>query len=103
MSVIETIKQRILELDAGPFQNMCNAFLSKEGYGTMMSLGSQAGTQKTTKGTPDTYFVAKDGRYIFVEYTTQQSGIAGKIQSDIQKCFDTEKTKVPLKIGRAHV
>lgn len=96
MSVIETIKQRILELDAGPFQNMCNAFLSKEGYGTMMSLGSQAGTQKTTKGTPDTYFVAKDGRYIFVEYTTQQSGIAGKIQSDIQKCFDTEKTKVPL-------
>ena len=33
MSVIETIKQRILELDAGPFQNMCNAFLSKEGYG----------------------------------------------------------------------
>ena len=68
MSVIETIKQRILELDAGPFQNMCNAFLSKEGYGTMISLGSQAGTQKTTKGTPDTYFVAKDGRYVFVEY-----------------------------------
>lgn len=96
MSVIETIKQRILKLEQGTFQNMCNAFLAKEGYGTIMSLGSQAGTHKTTKGTPDTYFVAESGQYIFVEYTTQQLNIDSKIKTDIDKCFDVRKTKVPL-------
>lgn len=96
MSIIESIKQNILTLEQGAFQNMCNAFLSKEGYGVIMSLGSQAGTQKTAPGTPDTYFVTKDGRYVFVEYTTQQPGIARKIKDDLNKCFDVAKTKVPL-------
>ena len=96
MSLIESIKQQILMLEQGTFQNMCNALLAKEGYGTIMSLGSQAGTQKTTKGTPDTYFVKENGQYVFVEYTTQQSNIASKIKDDIDKCLDVDKTKVPL-------
>ncbi len=96
MSLVETIKQQILMMEQGIFQNMCNALLAKEGYGIIMSLGSQAGTQKTTKGTPDTYFVRDNGQYVFVEYTTQQSNIADKIRDDINKCFDVDKTKVPL-------
>ena len=44
MSVIENIKQQILSLDGGTFQCMCDAILSKAGYGTVMSLGTQAGT-----------------------------------------------------------
>ena len=96
MSLIETIKQQILMLEQGTFQNMCNAILSKEGYGNIMALGSHAGTQKTTPGTPDAYFVSADGRYVFVEYTTQQKDIADKIAGDISKCLNEDKTKIPL-------
>ena len=56
MTVIDEIKQRILQLDAGSFQSMCDRYLSKIGYPNIVSLGTQAGTQKTTRGTPDKSF-----------------------------------------------
>lgn len=95
MAVIDEIKQRILQLDAGSFQSMCDRYLSKIGYPNIVSLGTQAGTQKTTRGTPDTYFFDANGKYVFVEYTTQQSGLSGKIKSDIQKCLDVPTTQIP--------
>ena len=61
MAVIDEIKQRILQLDAGSFQSMCDRYLSKIGYPNIVSLGTQAGTQKTTRGTPDTYFFDANG------------------------------------------
>lgn len=96
MPRMETIKQKLKEMEPGAFQNMCNAILSKEGYGPIVAYGSQAGTQKTTPGTPDAYFVTKDQRYIFAEYTTAADAIARKIRADIEKCLDVEKTKMPL-------
>ena len=30
--MIETIKQKILQLDAGSFQNLCDSYLAKIGY-----------------------------------------------------------------------
>lgn len=95
MAVIDEIKQRILQLDAGSFQSMCDRYLSKIGYPNIVSLGTQAGTQKTTRGTPDTYFFDANGKYVFVEYTTQQSRLPDKIKDDIQKCLDVSKTKIP--------
>lgn len=95
MAVIDEIKQRILQLDAGSFQSMCDRYLSRIGYPNIVSLGTQAGTQKTTRGTPDTYFFDANGKYVFVEYTTQQSGLPGKIKSDIQKCLDVSTTQIP--------
>lgn len=95
MAVIDEIKQRILQLDAGSFQSMCDRYLSKIGYPNIVSLGTQTGTQKTTRGTPDTYFFGADGKYVFVEYTTQQSNLPGKIKSDIQKCLDVSITQIP--------
>lgn len=96
MALIETIKQRLKMMEPGTFQNMCNALLSKERPGTIVAYGSQAGTQKTTRGTPDAYFNTEDGRYIFVECTTEGDPIAPKIKTDIEKCLDVKKTKVPL-------
>lgn len=97
MAIIETIKQRIRQLDGGAFQSLCDAFLEKERQGvTFMSLGSHAGTMKTTRGTPDTYYVMSNGNYVFIEYTTQDTGVAKKIREDLDKCFDEEKTKVPV-------
>ncbi len=95
MANIESIKQKILQLDAGSFQNLCDAYLSKIGYHDIVSLGSHAGTRKTTQGTPDTYFCTPDGRYVFVEYTTQPDNLFKKIKDDISKCLDVSKTKIP--------
>ena len=92
MSTIVSIKQRIEQLDAGSFQILCDEYLSKEGYLNIVSLGTKAGTQKTTKGTPDTYSCNANGKYVLAEYTTQRSDLEKKIRSDIEKCFDTNYT-----------
>ena len=94
MAIIENIKQKILQLDAGSFQNFCDAYLSKIGYPNIVSLGAEAGTRKTTKGTPDTYFNTSDGKYVFVEYTTQKTNLFTKIKDDLAKCLDISKTGV---------
>ena len=38
MAGIESIKQKILRLDAGSFQNLCDAYLCKIGYPNIVSL-----------------------------------------------------------------
>lgn len=95
MANIESIKQKILQLDAGSFQNLCDSYLYKIGYPNIVSLGGEAGTRKTTLGTPDTYFIASNGKYVFVEYTTQKTNLFAKIKDDLEKCLDTSKTGVP--------
>ena len=50
-------------------------YLYKIGYPNIVSLGGEAGTRKTTPGTPDTYLIASNGKYIFVEYTTQKTSL----------------------------
>lgn len=95
MANIESIKQKILQLDAGSFQNLCDSYLYKIGYPNIVSLGGEAGTRKTTLGTPDTYFIASNGKYVFVEYTTQKTSLFAKIKDDLEKCLDTSKTGVP--------
>ena len=94
MATIESIKQRILQLDAGSFQNLCDSYLYKIGYPNIVSLGSEAGSRKTTPGTPDTYFYTSDGRYVFVEYTTQKENLVSKIKDDIKKCLEVSKTGI---------
>lgn len=94
MSKLTDIKQKILQLDGGPFQELCDAYLYKLGYENVLSLGMKSGTMKTTKGIPDTYFHDPRGKYIFVMYTTQQSNIYEKIHADICDCLKTEKTGV---------
>lgn len=95
MANIESIKQKILQLDAGSFQNLCDSYLYKIGYPNLVSLGGEAGTRKTTPGTPDTYFIELNGKYVFAEYTTQRASLFVKIKDDLEKCLDTSKTGVP--------
>lgn len=95
MANIESIKQKILQLDAGSFQNLCDSYLYKIGYPNIVSLGGEAGTRKTTLGTPDTYFIASNRKYVFVEYTTQKTNLFAKIKDDLEKCLDMSKTGVP--------
>ncbi|MDV0446459.1 hypothetical protein MsAg5_02980 [Methanosarcinaceae archaeon Ag5] len=93
MPKLTEIKQKISQLDGGSFQELCDAYLSMQGYLNIHALGMKPGTHKTTKGTPDTYFISETGgKYIFVTYTTQQSALYEKIKDDIESCFDEEKT-----------
>lgn len=69
MAVITDIKRRILELSPAGFQEFCDAFLKKKGYGLIHSYGIQSGIENTTIGHPDTYFRKDNGKYVFVIYT----------------------------------
>lgn len=94
MSKLTDIKRRIDQLDGGAFQNLCDAYLSYRGYGNGYSLGMNTGTDKTALGSPDTYFLTADKRYVFVMYTTQKSDFIKKVIEDIDKCLDPKKTGV---------
>lgn len=96
MSKLTDIKQKILQLDGGAFQELCDAYLYRLGYVNVLSLGMKSGTMKTTKGIPDTYFLDSGGKYIFVMYTTQQSNVHVKIHEDICDCLNPEKTGVAV-------
>lgn len=96
MSKLSDIKQKILQLDGGSFQELCDAYLSKLGYTQILSLGMKSGTMKTTKGIPDTYFLKSRDKYIFVMYTTQQSKLYEKVYDDICDCLNPEKTGVEV-------
>jgi len=96
ISVIEAAIRAII--DVGTFQNLCNEILDREIHATRTSLGSQSGTNKTTAGTPDTYYFDGDN-YIFVEYTTtenESTRLFNKINKDLNKCLDESKTSIPI-------
>ena len=84
MSKLTDIQYRIDQLDGGAFQNLCDAYLTCKGYGIGYSLGMKTGTNKTAKGNPDTYFLKKDGKYVFVMYTTQKDDFVKKALKDLQ-------------------
>lgn len=75
-------------------EKLCDALLSRKGYEEIHAYGMQAGTMKTTKGNPDTYFKSKTGKYIFVAYTTQKDSLYEKAKEDIEKCLNPMKTGI---------
>lgn len=100
MAYISEIEAAIRAIiDVGTFQNLCNEILDREIHAPRTSLGSQSGTNKTTTGTPDTYYFDGDS-YIFVEYTTtenESTRLFNKIDKDLDKCLDESKTNIPIK------
>ena len=84
MSKLTDIKYRIDQLDGGTFQNLCDEYLTLRGYGIGHSLGMKIGTSKTAKGNPDTYFLTKNGKYVFVMYTTQKENFVKKVLDDLR-------------------
>jgi len=97
VSRITDIKAKINTLEGGAFQELCDALLARKGYEAIHAYGMQAGTMKTTKGNPDTYFMSKNGKYVFVAYTTQKDDLLKKAKDDIEKCLDSKKTGVQEK------
>ena len=96
MATVNTIENRILEMDGGEFQKLCDAYLYAIQYGKPNSTGGVAGANKVRTGTPDTFFELPNGKLIFAEYTVQKDRLFEKLMSDLGKCFDEEKTEVPV-------
>ncbi|MGD7046149.1 hypothetical protein [Jeotgalibacillus proteolyticus] len=98
MSRLQTIENRLTEINETVFQELCDSYLilRNSNYASFARTGSQTGKQKTIKGTPDSFFLLPGGKYIFVEYSTNISAGAKKLREDIEKCLDQEKTGIAI-------
>ncbi|EMB70426.1 hypothetical protein [Streptococcus mutans] len=101
MNRINKIENAIKELEGGRFQNLGDAYLRRKyQFNNLVSLGSQEGTDKTTRGIPDSY-AEENGKYIYIMYGTQKSVIT-KLKEDIEsvkKKISDEKISED-KVGR---
>ena len=95
---ISANNEYLLAVNTTVFQELCDSFLIKRNsnYSSFTRTGSQSGKQKSIKGTPDSFFLLPNGKYIFVEYSTNTSEGVKKLEDDIRKCLNPAKTKVPI-------
>ena len=93
MSKFNEIEKAIKSLNGGTYQKLMDRYLyRKYNYSNIQCLGTQEGTDKTTKGIPDTYILTKDGKYILIMYGTHIGSTSGlntfnKIKVDIESCL----------------
>ncbi|WP_020537329.1 ATP-binding protein [Lewinella cohaerens] len=97
MSRFQAIENELKSINGTVFQELCDSYLKlkNKNYLAFSRTGSQTGKQKTTKGTPDSFFLLPNGNYLFVEITTDIS-TKDKLANDIRACFNFKKTKVPI-------
>ena len=95
MSNINLIQSKILELEGGAFQKLFDEYLYKKyRFKNIQTLGVQTGTNKTTKGIPDSYVLDDDGKYILINYGSVSAQPARKIRDDILSSFDDAKQAI---------
>src|SRR5690554_3934932 len=94
MSKVNQIENAIYQIEGGMFQKLCDSYISMREKKQITSTGSQDGTNKPIKGTPDSYYTKENGHFVFIEHTTQRSNLLSKINKDIEKCFDENKTGI---------
>lgn len=100
--MITTIIEKYLSaVDQATFQKLMNHLLSLEGYKFISSPGSVIGKNKTSKGSPDSFFEDKDDsdKYVFCEFTTQEKLSTGqsffkKLVADVEHCFNVAVTGI---------
>ena len=90
------IKSKLLEMEGGKFQRLCENWLYREGFKNIHSIGMMKTTDRVVKGTPDCLIMQENGKYIFAECTVQQKRLANKLEDDISKCFDEARTGIPI-------
>ena len=92
MSRLNVIQNAIKELDGGSFQKLFDAYLYKKyQFKNIQPLGVQTGTNKTTKGTPDSFVNNEDGTFILIMYGSVSDDAFSKIKKDILSCFNQDK------------
>ncbi len=95
MSRINELQSKIIQLGGGAFQKLCDDYLIKK-YDpeNFQSLGSQAGTDKPTKGVPDSFISHSDGKYTLMVYGSHSKNPKKKIKDDILGCLDKNKLDI---------
>src|SRR6185295_14011885 len=96
MSKLSQIETALRAINPAGFQLLCDSYLHARGYENINRIGVVIGADKVLQGTPDTIFTLPDGRYAFAEYSTQQEGLAGKFEKDLNQCFDSDRTGIPV-------
>jgi hypothetical protein len=96
MSKINQIQSELKAIDQAKFQRLCEVYLYKRGYERINPIGLVIGADKTRIGTPDSLVALPNGKYVFVESTTQQGGVCKKFKDDLDKCFNEQKTGLPI-------
>ena len=98
MTRLQPIENSLSSINPAVFQELCDSFLAvrNENYSAFSRSGSQVGKQKTIKGTPDTFILLPNGKYIFVEISTNSSAGLPKLKEDVTKCIDSDKTGIPV-------
>lgn len=94
MAQLNEVQTKINTLSAGEFQILFDRYLSKKYKWNLVPLGTQSGTNKTTKGTPDSYVKLENGNYIFANYGSYSSSKVDKIKADIKSSLDENKTHI---------
>lgn len=99
MTRLQSIEKALSYINQAAFQELCDSFLAlrNSNYSAFSRTGSQSAKQKTVKATPDTFLLLPNGKYIFVEYSTNITAGLKKLQDDVKKCIDKSKTGIPLK------
>lgn len=87
-----------MQLDGGEYQKLMDAYLYKKfKYTNIEPLGSHTGTNKVTKGIPDSYVKLENEKYVLIMYGTVESTSYEKIEKDIKSCFDRKKINIDIK------
>lgn len=96
MTKLQTIENALITINETLFQELCDSFLLRKNsnYAAFSRTGSQSGKQKTIKGTPDTFLLLPNGKYIFVEYSTNITSGLKKLREDLEKCLNFTKTSI---------
>ena len=98
MSRINSIQQAIMQLDGGEYQKLMDAYLYKKfKYKNIHPLGSHTGTNKVTRGIPDSFVKLDNGKYVLIMYGTVESTSYQKIEKDIKSCLDKDKINIDIK------
>lgn len=96
MSRINVIQNEILQLDGGSFQKLFDAYLLKKyNFKNIQPLGVHSGTNKTTKGTPDSFVKSDNGNYTLIMYGTVETAPFSKLEKDLLSCFNKDKLELP--------
>ena len=71
MNTITQIENALKAINQASFQTLVNHLLYLQGNKFIGAPGAVVGKEKTSKGTPDSFFLNEE-KYIFVECTTQE-------------------------------
>lgn len=92
MNLVNEIENRLVSISSTEFEKLCFQYFSAEGYSVHV-YGVVAGKNKSKKGKPDMY-IFENGKYIFIECTTNVTSNFKKLKKDLEDCFDVKKTKI---------